>query len=316
MTRKSVTAAIDCGFGAVKAAIAGGDILYFPSGASPIGNVLHSMSGDRLTNRQPILIDGEEWVAGFEPTEARYDRHMASQFAMSPDYRALIIESLSQLNTDSIDVLVLSLPSHEFDGASKDHLKKSFKGKLEVKGETVNVKHVLVADQPLGTAAIYFDKNKERLQYGRIMVLDIGYGTTDVAVIQDGGVDRNRSLSLQIAMRTVCERTASEFGRSYRAEAIDHLLRTNKGYESNGRKLSDVIAPHADTVAREITNSVRGRLGAFEEFSEILVTGGGAKILGGPIKALVKDTKIAVMDDPVTANLRGFLAMAASYGNG
>lgn len=313
----TIIAAADIGYGSVKAMIKGKDAIHFPSGAAPADKVPTRFDGSR---EKPLQVGGVDWYAGFEPDISSHRRHVAGRFALSPDYHALFLETLARLGARQIDVMALGLPSREFETEVKDYLKKTFAGEHQIRGKSYTVGKILVADQPLGTAVLHYDKNAKRLERGRLLVVDIGYGTTDVAVIVRGGVDRQLSMSLDSAMGTVChalERALSTPSRTVKAEQVDEHLRAGEAkmvVRGEQIDIGKAMAPHADHVSREIVHGILGGIGSFADVSEMLVTGGGATVLGDPIAKMTNGLPVTVMDQPVTANLRGFVAMAASHG--
>ena len=313
----TVIAAADIGYGSVKAMLQGKPPIHFASGAAPADKMPTLMNG---TRDKPLKVGGADWYAGFEQDMTTHRRHSAGRFALSPDYHALFLETLHRLGKSSIDVLVLGLPSREFESDVKDALKKACAGDHDVRGRKVTVSKVLVADQPLGTAALYFDANQKRLERARLLTVDIGYGTTDQAVVVRGAVDRSLSMSLESAMGTVCAMAARELSNASRrvtAALIDEHLRAGEKVmiiRGDDIDIAKAIAPHAEIVAGSIVQGVLGGLGTFSDLTEMVVTGGGALALGGHIKKLTNGLPVTVMRDAVTANLRGFIAMGAAHG--
>lgn len=318
MTRKSeVISAADIGYGSVKAGIKGHDPLHFPSGAAPADRVPVRMNG---TSELPLDVKGTPYLAGFEQDMSEHRRHAAGLFAKSPDYHALFLETLHRLGAEKIDTLVLGLPSREFESDAKEYLKATFAGSHLIRGKKYSVDKVLVADQPIGTAALHYKNNERALSRERLVVIDIGYGTTDIALVVRGAVDRSASMSFDRAMSTVCEamsRDLSTAEASLTATWIDECLRSGqkkvspRGVEIN---LAKAAAESASSVAQVIVSSTLGRIGSFSNVSQVVITGGGAHVLGEPIKKIIKGPEVTVMKKPVIANLLGFIAMASSCG--
>jgi plasmid segregation protein ParM len=317
-TNSETIAAIDIGYSAIKACIAGGKEIHLPSGAAPAEMVPVSMTDAH--DKQPLTIRGVSYLAGLERDGTDYQRHSAGQFAMSMDYHALLLEALEQLGERNVSRLVLGLPSREFDSDVKDYLKDTFKGEHEIRGVKFNVGQVLVADQPIGTAAVYYRDHEDDLKMSRLLIIDIGYGTCDIALVVRGAVDRSASASFGSAMRKVCEsaaRAISSKDAKVSAEFIDERLRKGeKTIPLRGERLTlqDVIETPAKEVAAEIVNSTLGKIGSFARIQDVVITGGGAVVLGEHIKPLIKGPTVSIMNDPVTANLRGFVALANGHG--
>ena len=89
-----VVAAVDCGYGSVKATVnTRNSILAFPSGACPADQALGDL--DVAEALAPIMIDQRPWVAGFETASLpAYQRPIHRTYATTDHYRALLMEAL------------------------------------------------------------------------------------------------------------------------------------------------------------------------------------------------------------------------------
>ena len=315
-TQKTIAAA-DIGYGSVKAMLNRQDAIHFPSGSAPAKDVPVHLAGSHAV---PLDVNGVPYLAGFEQEFSSHERHQAGYFARSADYHALFLETLDRLGEKDIDTLVLGLPSKEFDTDTKTYLKDTFTGLHHVRGTDYSIGKISVADQPLGTAALYYQDNQSSLNRERMLVIDIGYGTCDIAMIVRGAVDRSASMSFNIAMRNVCEAVARDLSTAtaeFTANWVDERLRDGEfDIDTRGIKanLLEAAAGHAASAAEAIVRSTLGRIGSFTNIAEIVVTGGGAMVMGPCLEKLIQGPLVVVMDSPVTANLRGFVAMAEARG--
>jgi len=317
-----VTAAADIGYGSTKAMVMAdgkaGDLLWMPSGAAPAKRVNAGFSGEK---DEPLSIEGVPYYAGFEPDGTEHVRHQGAMFAVSPDYHALYLETLFRLGEPRISKMVLGLPTREFNSPAKEYLKATFAGTFEIRNQEFTVDDVLVANQPLGSGALYFQDHADDLKRQRLLVIDIGYGTTDIALIVRGKVDLDHSTSTEAAMRAVCKAVAKEVATSYDFEVspsqIDEAFRNGEtSFEKWGATvdLSDIAKRHADTIAKDIVTDATGCLGSLKNIDTILVSGGGAIYPGAELKNHINGPVIVVMENPVSANLRGFLMLAGAHG--
>jgi PRTRC genetic system protein D len=312
-------AVIEIGFSATKFGLHRQEPQIMPSGAAPADRVPVTLNGERV--EEPLDVGGVPYLAGFERDITPHARHVAGRFAKSPDYHALFLEALHRLDCEIIETLVLGLPSVEFDDkAVKAYLKATFAGSHDIRGKSYAVRKILVADQPLGTAAIYYQDNKAALERGRMLVIDPGYGTCDIAMIVRGAVDRERSMSFDTSMRSVCTEVAkglSSEGARVSAEWVDECFRTEdmqpilRGMRVD---LHEKAKIPAEVVAKAIVANTLGRIGSFESVSNVVITGGGAYLLGEHLKNMIKGPVVEIMNKPVTANLMGFFALANGHG--
>ncbi len=319
--KADVIVAADIGYGSTKAMAsvkgAKGDVLWMPSGAAPASRVNTNFAGCRGV---PLNVKGTPYFAGFEPDESRHRRHDGELFAKSDDYFALYLETLERLGHQHISKMVLGLPSREFDSSAKPYLKDEFAGTFSGREKDYTVDEVFVADQPIGTAASYYQDHTDLLANRRLLIIDIGYGTTDVALIVRGGVDRDYSMSIDTAMRTVCEQTARSISQDndfdVRASEIDETFRSGSyDYVKWGKTidLKEASAKACESAASNIVNDIIGKFGSLASIDQILTTGGGSVLVGGLLDDRTGGVPTASMENPVEANLEGFLLMVNAH---
>ena len=138
------------------------------------------------------------------------------------------------------------------------------------------------------------------------MIIDIGGGTTDIAVISLGGVVRSKNIrNVKIAIGSVCEGTPAEAEVRGR-DLITGLPREVTITDSDIKEaisqsiniLIDGIKEVLETTPPEILSDVMHR--------GITLTGGGAMIKGiDTLLANVLKIPVKVANDPLSAVVRG-----------
>lgn len=170
-----------------------------------------------------------------------------------------------------------------------------------------------------------------------VMVVDIGGGTTEIAVISLGGVVVNRSLrvagdeldeAITLYMRTrygvlIGERTAEEvkidIGSAFQTEKWDSLATVVRGRDL-GSGLPKSLKVTASEIREALTPTISQIVSSIQEVLEetppelltdilergIFLAGGGA-LLRGLDKRIAEETKlpIYITDDPLTTVVRG-----------
>ncbi len=156
------------------------------------------------------------------------------------------------------------------------------------------------------------ERNEEAVKQ-RIAIIDIGGRTTDIAVIQGGNLDFQRSTTIEAGMLNiedhVKEAISDEYDFSPNVEQMNQLMET--GFlDAWGDKL-DVTAfikeaksLEANTIRAEITS----RLKKAADIHKVIFVGGTVMSIRGLLEGVFKNQMIA--EDPGFANARGMAKFA------
>lgn len=254
------------------------------------------------------------------PTHANYPK--------TKEYLALYYTALSKLNTDRVNVLVTGLPVKQFyegkaDGQVVD-LQRRLEGSHHIsRGRTVTVDRVVVVPQPAGayTDLVQSDPSLASDRDRFALVLDVGYYSTDWVLIQGGKVADGSSDSSTDATSRVIEKATRQISVAngnlrVSPARVESALRAGREMLAIGDREVDYrafVAAAANDVGEQVVAKVHSSLRGLADLIDVVaLTGGGGALLERPIRAAFSGSKFALSKDPVTANARGFLALARS----
>jgi len=185
----------------------------------------------------------------------------------------------------------------------------------EPKKIKVNVLEVEVVPQPLGT---YWSEFAETLEHGekdsvgRVGIIDIGFRTTDLAVVQEQEYIPEKSRTISIGMSNVYKEISNKLSAMYginrEGYSLDEVIIkrevkiAGKTYDVSGL-LDECFEKLSQNLVIEINSTW-----VVEDFDKLVFTGGGSYALS---KFLLPyfDHSVQVAD-PFTANSRGYLNWA------
>jgi plasmid segregation protein ParM len=173
-----------------------------------------------------------------------------------------------------------------------------------------------IVPQPLGTFwAEYLTHGEDgfaSIDGLKVGVIDVGFGTTDLAIIEDGEYIHEKSLTIPIGMSNTYKEVSSElfkkFGINIEIHSLDQIvikrrLRLANKEEDISEILSESYGKIAENLIIEITSNWN-----YRELDQIIFTGGGSHELGKYLMQFFPQGTVA--KEPFTANSRGYLAWA------
>lgn len=217
-----------------------------------------------------------------------------------------------------------------------ESLTGTFKIKIEndATGEKKRVRGRVVAapvmPEPYG-AYYYLLKTRGEEKAMDSILIDIGYGTTDILTLYQGSVLRTASSSINEAVDTVTSKLADKLSEKADTNVKPESLMTSLEREDKkvtiGGRTYDVgpqIESISTFVARSIVDEVRrvmSNLPTDAVINYYILEGGGSYLFGDLIKEQLLDEGIIqdpndliIPDDPVFANAKGFEMIAKKYG--
>jgi plasmid segregation protein ParM len=323
--RKPV-AAIDLGFGNVKAYAEGADghvsTTFFPSCVEELdaSSQLAQFAKDLPNKDREVhpIVDGRQYrvviQSGALPAIARPTP--VDDFQQSPHHNALVAAALHTLGYTELDVLVVGTPLHTFTLHAAE-LRRRFEGTHDHGLGIVTIRQVIVLPQPYGTLLLAQNTGKIPADPTlSTVVFDVGFRSTDALCATGLQVDAKRSYGVPVGMYSLYSRFADvlqkEFGlRVSKLERIEYALRTNTKLVLRGNEV-DVAAlclPQVQPMIDEVVKTIKGRLETDEDI-RIVLTGGGAKFFASAVQNVFNGTPIVMMDDPLNSNAKGFLLAA------
>jgi len=149
---------------------------------------------------------------------------------------------------------------------------------------------------------------------GRIGIVDVGGKTTNLLTAEKGGEVVRSTASVNKGCWNVVRAIENELSQicsdlSPRPhEIIEYIKARSVSYYGHQVNLSDAIREAVTPFARDVIASATQIWGAGADLDTILISGGGAHILGPSLRAhFSRHSDVRVLEDPVFANVRGYL---------
>lgn len=284
---------------------------------------LEDDGGIVLEEPQPVLI-GEEAITQSRFLNRREDR----AWIESDEWYLLSLAALTQITqatSAELDV-VTGLPISFY--ADKDSVRERLEGAHRVKragrvGQTLTIRSVNAVPEPFGTLfdLLWDDKLGVRDQraLGEVGILDIGSKTTNMLSVQRireigreshseeiGGWDVVRALREYLAQPALCPDLKL---RDH--ELAQAVIARQVGYYGKavdiGPVVDEITARLSSQIVAEASKLWRESLA---RFGLIVITGGGALLLGDQIRSQPQFSNALIADAPIYANARGYLKYA------
>jgi len=314
---------LDVGYGFVK--VTDGELGYsFPSviGDGSSGAIMLSLDKKQnILNNLRIEYEGRNYWLG--KSALKHSNYLYRDLSLSrdfgDDFEILFLGALSLFHGDfgnSIKV-VTGLPPERMYLA--DRLINKLKGEREIliypegkpKRVRINVADIDVIPQPLGTYWSEFSrvvKQEDVDPLGRIGIIDIGFRTSDFAVIQEQEYIPEKSRTLTTAMsnayKEISTRLMSRFGINKESHSLDEaIIKREIRVAGKAYEISDILDECFEKLAQNLLVEIKSNL-VVEDFDQLLFTGGGSYSLSKFL--LPSFTNAIQVSDPFTANSRGY----------
>ena len=184
---------------------------------------------------------------------------------------------------------------------------------------TFEIREVIVVPQPLGTMYDYvydpeMDTLNEKLLNQRAIVIDIGWGTTDIAILETARVRSTFSFNIGTSdyisdlQEDVNNNMPEASIFSLSPHELDEALLESPIVETPFGEfdLSEYIDKWKKYEARRVYQEVMGIGLEFNKFYKIILTGGGSLLYENYLRELFDDPRVIIQDNAVMANSRGF----------
>lgn len=304
----------------------------FPSIVSAIGNE-GDLSGG-LNKRNTVIVDvgNEKYEVGPDAyllNDRTSSRTLNNRYIDTAQYRALFRGALVYMNTENIDLLVLSLPVNNMQRS--EELKAFALGNHCINGKNINVKHVWILCQPLAGFLAYANQiGHERfneLSQSNVLCLDFGFTTSDWLMTRGLKINYKKSGARNMGMSTVLESCAAALKVKGAFEYLDDLPRTlideafyrhegvikisGKSYPFPTCNYEDInhnqvniafdCAPAIKQISYSSLQEVRNNVGAGSDVSLIVVMGGAHQVYLDAVKDNYPHHEIVIVDNPIVA---------------
>ena len=184
---------------------------------------------------------------------------------------------------------------------------------------TFEIREVIVVPQPLGTMYDYVydpeaDALNEKLLDQRAIVIDIGWGTTDIAILETARVRSTFSFDIGTSdyisdlQEDVNSNVPEASIFSLSPHELDLSLLESPVVETpfGQYDLSAYIEKHCKNQAKRVYQEVMGLGLEFNKFYKIILTGGGSLLYEKYLREFFNDPRLVIQNNAVMANCRGF----------
>lgn len=321
---------LDLGYGFVKVTD-GREGFIFPSvvGKGQVGSSLRiGLERPEPTDDLRITIDDQAYFVGNQAIRRSPQafRGLSATRVEGNLLKVLFLSALSLFCQDPVSsfTVVMGLPPGRMHLA--EDLVSQLKGDHRVVRNhdqepeelTVRIERILVVPQGVGSYwAQVLDPRGQLLDHtqllqGRIGMVDLGFRTTDLVVIEDGEYVPERSSTIPVGVASayseIASRLLSRYGLEKETYALDSAVLA--GQINVSGQLVDIteirdqaFAALATKLAVEFRSQWQ-----LSELYRLLLVGGGSLVLGPYL--LPHLPHAAVPSDPITANSRGYWAWA------
>lgn len=320
---------LDLGYGFVKATD-GVDGYSFPSVVGD-GNksgvtfrINPPKSKKRLVDNLQILYNDRLYYIG--APAIRHSNYLARDISLSRDfgteYEVLFYGALALFcdQTENTFKVVTGLPPERMNLATE--LAQRMLGERTItivdngKKEQVkiNVEDIDVVPQPLGTYwAEYFEQDSDKSPRGKVGILDIGFGTSDLVAIEDEEYLPMKSRTVNIgtssAYREISNSLFANYGIMKEIHTLDEVV-ISKTVKISGEThdVTHILEEAFERLASKLFIELNSTW-LVKDFDNILFTGGGSHAVRKHLRPrLPHSTQII---EPFTANSRGYLLWAS-----
>ena len=315
---------LDVGYGFVK--VTDGDTGFsFPSVVGQGHNKpMFQVGAQQLVNNLSVEIDNSNMIYFVGKSAIRHSqyvyRDLSSNRSEGNDIKVLFLSALTLFCSSHQNrfKVVTGLPIGRMHLA--DELVRQVKGKFLVKAYKNNkpsdmeiiISDVEVVPQPLGTYWSQAFMSGMEQPRGRIGIVDVGFRTTELAIIDEGDFipakSRTVNLGLNTAYKEIGNIISANHGLERESYALDEaVIKGTINVAGKEVDISQMKNKAFDSLANNIRVEVNSTW-ALPEVDKLVISGGGGQALDSyliPHYSQAKSTS-----DGLTANSRGFLAWA------
>ena len=218
--------------------------------------------------------------------------------------------------------------NHELVQKKVDSLKRLAKSYAESEEDLPRLEAVAVKIIPEGYGILtdlMYDNDLQETEFSEsvseygCVVIDIGGRTVDVVSISSGNKEPIGMLSFDKGVLYLREKIKSKLTerlnltQSPNDNLLDKAIETNwygKQGSKSGVEVSQILSEAYDEHVREIYSDIKDILGSNEAFGGVIISGGGAILLGEKMKDIVEEhhpnIDVYVPNESQFSNARGF----------
>lgn len=317
---------LDCGYSHTKA-ISGQRRVIFPSVCGNLEQARFSVNSN--SEASAIILDegAARWLVGDEAVRQSrmVSRREDRLWLTSLEYGRLWWAALTEITTaNRVEMqIVTGLPVTYF--ADRTVIRERFRGGHRVKRSGRGAQFFIVTDlmvmpQPFGAllAACLDDRGRivnTDIAEGRVGVIDVGGKTTGFLSVDALAEIRRETHSVDVGcwepLRLIGEAIEERWpGLALRDHEIITAVQSGEiRHYGQVQDISDIVAEAIEPLAAEVVATATQRWNGGARLDAIIVTGGGAYLVGEHIEAAFRHAHIFT-GDPVFANALGFWRFA------
>jgi len=318
---------LDVGYSATKA-ISGERRINLPSIVGTPDRARFALSDS--DNMVLTLPSGKVYQVGRAAVlQSRFvDRQEDRNWIQSEAYYALMLAALTELTPATVDTIVVSGLPVAFYG-DKDTLRNILLGEHRVtregrRAQLFRITEARVIPQPFGTLlAMALDNNgrisEQSLATGSVGVIDCGGKTTNLLSVHRLAEISRETASVNLGAWDVVRAVGNWLtdncpGLDLRDhQLMDAIIARSALYCGEPVDLHEIVAETLQPMAEQVLAQAGQLWNGAAGLAAIMVTGGGALLLGPQIKARFRHARI--VDDPVFANALGYWKFAQRLSN-
>ncbi len=317
-----ISAGLDIGYSSTKVRHSGGSFRV----PSIIGTNEEWFSMD--AKKETVEIYGEKLLVGkaaidqSQIVQRREDRGWINTTMYKQLMTYALVRACNESGGQDTDICVVSGLPMAFFNRDADTLKGLLIGlhsatinDVEV---AVNVRQARVVPQPYGTLLNYALTEEGGLigdrADKRIGVIDVGGKTTNILSVDKMAEMSREATSVNVGGWTIVKSLTDYIQAEYpdaddRASVIEEIV-VSKDFVYYGERINitDIIKGITEQAAKQISAEITQRWGSGAQFEKILVTGGGAELVGEAVVEILPQAEIVA--DPVLSNAQGFYKFA------
>lgn len=279
------------------------------------------------------VVDGVRYECGRDGeivVSKNEGRIEGTDYAMSPQYLALVNAALSYMGEKKIDLLMLGLPISTFSSL-KQSLKDAMTGKhvfycVDPKtGEEIEkvvlVDKVVVVRQPLGgliDAATIDDSSFAGMESEDSLIVDVGHYTLDWVYAR--GMNTVEKLcgasnghGASAIYKVIQSRIQAQTGETVDVNKIEARYASGaEGIKVNGKLIPfSQFDSDVNTVIKGALQNMLQKVDSTATIDNVVVVGGAAKSYAAVLKEMIKRDDVLIPAEPRFSNVRGFQIIGA-----
>lgn len=300
----------------------GGEVrrVNFPSAVGTPDHAHFSINGvEGIGFIEPrAALIGDEAVLQSRFLNRREDRG----FTGSEEWYTLFLAALSELTPGNPDVTVVAGLPVAFFAGDKDTVRERLLGPHTFRREgrarqSITVTQAIIVPEPFGTLFDNLWDESGRvanieIATGNVAIIDIGGKTTNLLSVSRIKEIGRATASVNIGAWDVV-RTVREWLETHAPkldlrdhEIIQAVIARQIKYYGKPVDLRDIIAATTQRLAGQVIAQAGQLWNGAAGLDAILITGGGALLLGEHVKAHPDFPHARIVNDPLLANARGF----------